>query len=95
MNDFVDNSIRDQIITELLTIPDNKVSSLSLILNYFMESRCALIAEARTLNGVAQILESSSVISVLVSIDQWEHIFHLSGTSSFLLFPVQLSTLLQ
>ena len=76
MNAFVPDSVRDQVINQLLMIPENKVSffalstchSTSANLTYSV-SRFVSIAKARIQSGVQATLECSFAISAHLAIE--------------------------
>ena len=81
MNAFVDDSVRDQVINQLLTIPENKVCFFALSPCHFPSanltysvSRFVSIAKARIQSGVQATLECSFAISAHLA----------TGTSEFI-----------
>ena len=76
--EFVDNDFRDQVLNNLLLIPENKVSSATFFLTTI---RSALIANRKTQSGVRQTSVCSFATSALRNTGRWASTFPSCGKS--------------
>ena len=96
MNEFVADSVRDAVIQQLLTLPENKVSTeygshtkLFTYITHINVYRCALIARVRTQSGVQATLGYSCVTSAHRVIEISVSTSHLSGKFCVSIFMTQ------